>query len=1517
MKKSPTFLARHVLFSKCLFVTLLLSFGLNEHTKAQKFYEPIVFDPSGSYPSTGLGWMFNAQTYLLTGIPTLYYGNQNLYATAYLPYIGTEYDPAKPIELFGPNYTTGLVLASPRDPALGLYAQVQVAASDLANSLSVFAGIIPHDQNELNFKGPFDQLKYLNDLVSPNYVSPVPGIVGITALEGTQKFTKFSHDLLDWDGLDKAGGKVINVEIRPWAESNGDVAAEYIEAQNKLILYKTSENDQNVGRSMIGHEMGHGMISSIPGYSIAAESIPRRELDEGFSDIIACAYTNWLSPQQFETPDWHEVPEYAIPIPNSVFYTFDKPKLFGYPSTFLGTNYKAPGDQGYDIHQNGSVLTYWFYLLNYLGKGTVDDNPAKPFFQIPLIPDNKTENYKLALKLTFKTFTEKLSAISTYLDVYEQSFKTLNDLGYTVNSRADLSLRNAWYAVGIGNKPDLYQPVCGKTRSAATWYNGTVTIPVTGFFTDNDPIGPLPESYVLVDCASATKISTLEYYEPMNGTVPMWDTEPDGIFSYLNNDDLSKSAVGIHAFSTAAAKWFKDKLNHIGLDNAGTNELVNIIGKTGVTEAQFNPIDHVYEYPVAGAYSEIDAVTQTYFLGINNYLKQDPNVTQDYAHPEWEALRNGLAQIFAINIKNEYKKALDAQYQPVWTLYEDMANSPNQFSFAKPKLKLKPALYKGDYWSDIYPANNSSIIDLWYYLLEQGTDDPQGYTNERGNTYFIISSHTPEHKQFLLNLIWNAYKALPTFGNIEDFRLATHKVLSDMGFDEKSKEYIALYDAWAAILNLPDYASSLKHEPQDGETIDPWPAKIGVEVEYPELESKRIFEVSENQAFDDRQDDVFRFFNYVAPNFANGMVYGSVYLKPEKTYYVRSRLYESGGNFSANGNCDATEDPVFCHSLEGKEKWTVPYSFKTGKKEVNNAYPVARSVAPAWETPFNWEATPGAQGYVLKITDDEAALPQQEFAIDELYDADVAKVYKNLALSKNHNYTYTLAPKAKLGSQQGVKVIIDPLSRQINYRSLSLEEKAAYPNTFGRTTTAISFKTDIPKVSLGLPANNTHVPMLGAVTTSATKNEPRASYYRWEFFYQDDFQEPKHAENHEQAEVTISHIENLLHLEDQHVYGWTFTPWRKAELPFIPIDEPGETAPPLHFIVDKQLIPAPDLLDFPCAHSEQDLIFKWTATPGAKGYEYRIVDTKTNQTVRQNIVNQPETPAITGITVYPNTYQVFVKVGVKNALNQWVWGPENSFKYQTRPPVPSGLEPNNISDVPLDQDHSVTLKWEPSALNLPYRLKYSQLVNGVVEEKGKFDLTKNFFTLKNLDYDTHYYWTVSINSGLGNCESAASGYFKTEPEPVKVIPELGINFMLLDCNPYGVCWPDIHYTISVWDPDGRLVLNKMALLSNAAGNPVVYPYLNQPGTINGNLHTPKNGTYTVTIRLTEIDKGAPTNATWVFDAKVMDIWRVIHNQGPAEELANITGGGQINVRLNTSITIKLKYDASSKTVIIQ
>ncbi|MFM6954596.1 MAG: hypothetical protein ACKOWL_06385, partial [Sphingobacteriaceae bacterium] len=989
----------------------------------------------------------------------------------------------------------------------------------------------------------------------------------------------------------------------------------------------------------------------------------------------------------------------------------------------------------------------------------------------------------------------------------------------------------------------------------------------------------------------------------------------------------SRKAVSIHAFSQIAQAWFDFKFNHHGPDGLGQKPLTNILGNPAYTYPTFDKNSLNFYYPYAPEAASRDEISMNYFRGINYFLKQDENSTQDFIHPEWEAIRNGLSQIFALTIKNDYKALLAIPEAPVWTLNEDILSNGFLLGFDDVNLGKNAKLYHGTNWSDILPAQNASLIRFWYYLLSHGTIGAQGYTNEKAHTYFI----NPIQKEIAIQIVWNAYKNyMPIFGTIEEFRLATLKALKDKGYAEKSKEYVALYDSWAAVLDLPDFASTLKHEPADGVAIDPWAAKLGVEVEYPQYESNRVFEVSLNPNFKETSAPVYRFMSYAAPDMATGMTYGRINLEPNKTYYVHSHLYKSGGNAArASASCDNSDDPAFCQSLEGKEKWTATYSFTTTDKVVKGLKPIAGAQIAAWESPLSWSGTKGADGYQINIIDNTGKVEPQIVPIDQIYDPASPEVETKLALSANTKYTWTLAPRIRLGSNEGVKAITIPGVSYTIYESLSLAEKLAFPYTYGTTTEPITFKTDLPKVVLGTPADNSKLSMLDQqVTTKATNTPLGADFFTWTFFYNGENQNPQYSENHTEAKVTMSHINTLPYFEDKHVYSWTFTPKKKATPPFIPNQESGTTAAPFHFSVNAELIPAPEPINEECRTNKFDEVLKWNAVAGAEGYQYTLTNKTSNQVVKtESVENVTQSPAILGSHNLAK-YGWVVSAGIKNVNGDWVWGPGSAEStYLVRTDAAQNLQPSNNVTVSFGNNKSVKFNWDavPNVTNYHFHLwktggeDISSVDVGNVTE----------FTVSGLEFDKNLSWTVeSINPADPNHESSCHNIsneatLKTPAEPKKVIPEIGFNLTLVDCDGLGICLPDIKYNVLVSDVNGNLVFSRNGLLSNFSGippnvgSPIVYPFQNQPYTINGNLHDPINGLYKVTITIASVDLNAPKTGTVLFDAKVMDIWNPTHNQGDAVQLEDAAQTKAILTKANTTIIIKFKYDASTNNIVIQ
>lgn len=328
----------------------------------QPFYESKHFNPAIPAVSTSLlGILYNPQPYLITNTPTTYHGNQNVYATAYLPFIAQEYDPANAIQLFGPSYTTAVALCSVKDPAKELYAPIHIISQEpKSDIIHALASVVPYNPNIANFKGPFNKLEKLNEAV-PGFVNPVTSEYGITALKTAQEFTKFSHDLLTdengigWNGFDKAGNIPIACLVKPTIGETG-----YYGNGDYIVFYKYTSGNIDLTRVIVGHEFAHGIVDHSPAFNNSIKSQTRNQMEEGFANIIGLAFSNWLNPSKFENPNWNMNWE----IPTDPLFFLNNPKARFRPSTYKGEFYKEDWlIEGYDEHDNGHILGYAFTLI--------------------------------------------------------------------------------------------------------------------------------------------------------------------------------------------------------------------------------------------------------------------------------------------------------------------------------------------------------------------------------------------------------------------------------------------------------------------------------------------------------------------------------------------------------------------------------------------------------------------------------------------------------------------------------------------------------------------------------------------------------------------------------------------------------------------------------------------------------------------------------------------------------------------------------------------------------------------------------------------------------------------------------------------------------------------------------------------------------------------------------------------------------------------------------------------------
>ena len=229
-----------------------------------------------------------------------------------------------------------------------------------------------------------------------------------------------------------------------------------------------------VGLDVEGHEYSHMVIyyrhninpqNPIEnGLNYQGES---GALNESFADIFGTCVEFYTKPS---TANWTIGED--VKLPNGTFLrSMSNPNLgaLPQPDTYNGQYWSNPNcrtpsnsNDRCGVHINSGVQNFWFYLLSQGGSGTNDIGNS---YNVTGIGINK------ARQIAYKNLTTKLPSYnSTYMDSYFGSLLSAQEL-YGPNSQEYNSVRQAWYAVGIGNSPN--SPCSGTTNLTAS--SGTLT----------------------------------------------------------------------------------------------------------------------------------------------------------------------------------------------------------------------------------------------------------------------------------------------------------------------------------------------------------------------------------------------------------------------------------------------------------------------------------------------------------------------------------------------------------------------------------------------------------------------------------------------------------------------------------------------------------------------------------------------------------------------------------------------------------------------------------------------------------------------------------------------------------------------------------------------------------------------------------------------------------------------------------------------------------------------------------
>jgi Zn-dependent metalloprotease len=298
---------------------------------------------------------------------------------------------------------------------------------------------------------------------------------------GNYVITNSGHPAVDvhW-GMEKTYDFYLNVFSRNSFDGNGSIIKQYV---NPLIMNGTAGYPNNasafnapynimaygmgdgtgykplVGLDVEGHEFTHMVINNNGngGLTYQAES---GALNESFADIFGTCVEFYSN----VNPDWLIGED--VMIGQAYMRSMSNPNGGQQPDTYQGqywvnTSNTSPQNDNGGVHTNSGVQNFWFYLLCQGGSGTNDLNNAYAVTGIGIAQ---------ARAIAYRNLTNYLTPSATFMDAYNGSLQAAQDL-YGNPSTQYTAVRQAWYAVGIGNDPNNF---CSGTTNL-TAPSGTIT----------------------------------------------------------------------------------------------------------------------------------------------------------------------------------------------------------------------------------------------------------------------------------------------------------------------------------------------------------------------------------------------------------------------------------------------------------------------------------------------------------------------------------------------------------------------------------------------------------------------------------------------------------------------------------------------------------------------------------------------------------------------------------------------------------------------------------------------------------------------------------------------------------------------------------------------------------------------------------------------------------------------------------------------------------------------------------
>jgi Zn-dependent metalloprotease len=292
-------------------------------------------------------------------------------------------------------------------------------------------------------------------------------ILGNPALDvhwGMEETYDFYLNVFSRNSYDGSGSVIKNF-LNPPLTSNDAPGwpnnAFALPAPHNMMVYGMGDGTQMspvVGLDVEGHEFTHMVVNNNGngGLTYQGES---GALNESFSDIFGTCVEFYSG----VNPDWNIGEDIMIGQP--FMRSMSNPQSANQPDTYGNSdpnwvNPNSSQDQG-GVHTNSGVQNHWFYLLSQGGSGTNELGNSYSVTGIGIAD---------ARQIAYRNLVTYLSPSATYFDAYNGALQSAQDL-FGNPSTQYTSVRQAWYAVGIGNDPNNF---CSGTTNL-TAPSGTVT----------------------------------------------------------------------------------------------------------------------------------------------------------------------------------------------------------------------------------------------------------------------------------------------------------------------------------------------------------------------------------------------------------------------------------------------------------------------------------------------------------------------------------------------------------------------------------------------------------------------------------------------------------------------------------------------------------------------------------------------------------------------------------------------------------------------------------------------------------------------------------------------------------------------------------------------------------------------------------------------------------------------------------------------------------------------------------